>query len=80
MLLASASRGLLLSSSILLRQAKPAPSALLSVRCLASSSSSVSGTVYTAGEAAPKITLFTKAGCTLCDVAKDVLAAAAQAS
>ena len=37
---------------------------------------SVSGTVYSAGDDAPTVQLFTKAGCTLCDVAKGVLASA----
>ena len=40
------------------------------------SAPSVSGTVYSAGDDAPTVQLFTKAGCTLCDVAKGVLASA----
>ena len=38
---------------------------------------SVSGVVYAAPADKPTIKLFTKDGCTLCDVAKDVLAMAA---
>ena len=40
---------------------------------------SVSGVLYFARSDQPKVRLFTKAGCTLCDVAKDVLASAAAA-
>ena len=40
---------------------------------------SVSGVLYSAPEDAPTVRLFTKAGCTLCDVAKGVLADAAAA-
>ena len=60
--------GLLLHSTLLLRPPH-AP-----VRCLAS----VSGIVYAAAdEGAPKVSLFTKEGCTLCDKAKEVLRQAA---
>ena len=45
------------------------------VRLLADGS--VSGVVYSAPEERPTVRLFTKAGCTLCDVAKGVLADAA---
>ena len=48
-----------------------------SVRCLCDGTDggpSVSGMVYSAPDAEPTVRLFTKAGCTLCDVAKDVLA------
>ena len=38
---------------------------------------SVTGVVYSAGAERPTVQLFTKAGCTLCDVAKGVLADAA---
>jgi len=38
---------------------------------------SVSGVVYAAPADKPTVKLFTKDGCTLCDVAKDVLAMAA---
>lgn len=41
-------------------------------------SSSVSGMIYSAPEGNPKVQLFTKAGCTLCDKAKEVLAQAAE--
>ena len=37
---------------------------------------SVSGIIYSAGDDEPSVQLFTKAGCTLCDVAKGVLASA----
>ena len=69
----------LLSSSLLLL--RPSPRCAAAVRCLASESSSgsVSGVVYAADEAsAPTVRLFTKAGCTLCDVAKEVLARASE--
>ena len=39
---------------------------------------SVSGMVYQAAADKPTIRLFTKGGCTLCDVAKDVLARVAE--
>ena len=38
------------------------------------SGESVTGTVYAADADRPTVQLFTKAGCTLCDVAKEVLA------
>mmetsp|Transcript_9063 Transcript_9063/g.21113 ORF Transcript_9063/g.21113 Transcript_9063/m.21113 type:complete len:151 (-) Transcript_9063:537-989(-) len=41
------------------------------------SSVSVSETIYSAPAELPTVRLFTKAGCTLCDVAKDVLKQAA---
>ena len=46
------------------------------VRCLhdeVDGGNSVSGVVYTAPVGSPTVQLFTKAGCTLCDVAKGVL-------
>ena len=39
---------------------------------------SVTGVIYSAPSDKPKVTLFTKAGCTLCDVAKDVLKTTAE--
>uniref|UniRef100_A0A7S0LDF2 Glutaredoxin-like protein n=1 Tax=Coccolithus braarudii TaxID=221442 RepID=A0A7S0LDF2_9EUKA len=45
---------------------------------MCSSSGSVSGILYAAPAEHPTVRLFTKAGCTLCDVAKDVLQQAAQ--
>ena len=40
--------------------------------------SSVSGTVYEGPLGSPTVQLYTKAGCTLCDNAKEVLARAAE--
>ena len=65
MLLSQTAARLLVSSSLL---RAPAPRGL----------ASVSGTLYTATDAAPAVRLFTKEGCTLCDVAKEVLASAAE--
>jgi hypothetical protein len=51
------------------------PSSLVHVRCVADASGgSVSGLIYSAPADKPTVRLFTKAGCTLCDVAKGVLA------
>ena len=47
------------------------------IRCLSSSTPSVTGVVYSGPSDRPTVKLFTKAGCTLCDVAKDVLKGAA---
>ena len=68
-----------LAPLLLLRPSLP-PRLACAVRAIASdSSSSVSGIVYAASEeGAPTVKLFTKAGCTLCDVAKGVLAEAAE--
>lgn len=46
--------------------------------CTAGDAASVSGTVYRADPSRPTVRLFTKAGCTLCDVAKAVLVQAAE--
>ena len=43
------------------------------VRLMCDVRSSVTGTIYSGPEEGPTVRLFTKAGCTLCDVAKDVL-------
>ena len=43
---------------------------------MCASADSVSGIVYSAGDGQPTVELFTKAGCTLCDVAKGVLKSA----
>lgn len=55
------------------------------VRCLAAAAgkggdaaNSVSGVVYSGPEDAPTVKLYTKAGCTLCDVAKEVLQKASE--
>lgn len=68
MLAASSRSALLISSSLLLRSRTPC-SPLFDIRCMAS----VSGNIYEADSSAPTVKLFTKAGCTLCDVAKEVL-------
>ena len=46
---------------------------LPAVRALAADGSSVSGVVYAGPDDKPTVRLFTKAGCTLCDVAKGCL-------
>ena len=69
MLLTSCSRLVLVSSSLWRAPA--------GIRCLASDAS-VSGVLYTGPADAPTVKLYTKAGCTLCDVAKGVLQEAAE--
>ena len=69
MLLNSCSRLVLVSSSLWRAPA--------GIRCLASDSS-VSGVLYNGPADAPTVKLYTKAGCTLCDVAKGVLQEAAE--
>ena len=68
---------------------RPASCQLLLRRCASfraslpprmSADKSVTGTIYSAGADRPTVQLFTKAGCTLCDVAKEVLAGANAAS
>ena len=75
MLLSSSARLVLLSSSVW-----RAPHG---VRCLAAAgrgdaAGSVSGVIYSGPEDAPTVKLYTKAGCTLCDVAKEVLQKASE--
>ena len=69
----------LFASSLLLPPRLPPPTRLAAIRCLETGSGgSVTGTVYSAStDGAPTVQLFTKAGCTLCDVAKEVLVQAA---
>ena len=64
---------------------RPASCQLLLRRCASfraslpprmSADKSVTGTIYSAGADRPTVQLFTKSGCTLCDVAKEVLAGA----
>ena len=69
MFISSCSRLVLVSSSLW--------RAPYGIRCLASEAS-VSGVVYSGPADAPTVKLYTKAGCTLCDVAKDVLKQAAE--
>ena len=70
----------LLTSSLLLPPRLLPSTRLAAVRCLADGADgSVTGTVYSASaDGAPTVRLFTKAGCTLCDVAKEVLVQAAE--
>ena len=67
--------GRTLTLAAVLRLQRPVPH----VRCLAADGDdlSVSGVLYSAPSDKPTVRLFTKAGCTLCDVAKEVLAGAA---
>ena len=75
--------GLLLASSLVLRcrHAERLPCRTTFARCCAAGAadgSSVSGVIYAAAADQPTVKLFTKAGCTLCDVAKEVLVRAAK--
>jgi glutaredoxin len=47
------------------------------VRSMTEGRASVSGVLYSGPADAPTVQMYTKAGCTLCDVAKDVLVRAA---
>ena len=72
--LARPAAGLMLRSSAVRRLATVR---MMSADAGGGGESSVTGVVYTASAERPTVQLFTKAGCTLCDVAKGVLADAA---
>jgi glutaredoxin len=61
------------SSSRAFNVPKPTFARLVSITCLGRRFASVTGSQYEGGEAYPKVTLFTKEGCTLCDKVKDIL-------
>eukprot|EP00322_Chrysochromulina_rotalis_P018132 CAMPEP_0115854842 /NCGR_PEP_ID=MMETSP0287-20121206/14234_1 /TAXON_ID=412157 /ORGANISM="Chrysochromulina rotalis, Strain UIO044" /LENGTH=153 /DNA_ID=CAMNT_0003308975 /DNA_START=16 /DNA_END=477 /DNA_ORIENTATION=+ len=69
----------MLATSAMFRRPMIRPTRHFTLRCVCNDTSgpSVSGTIYRAPDNdAPTIQLFTKAGCTLCDVAKEILVGA----